>query len=71
MSDTPNPGSDEALARGCTCAVLDNAHGRGVMRDGRRVWWMHADCLLHGEVVRYEARCRLEREREEAGDERR
>jgi len=27
MSDTPNPGSDKALARGCTCAVLDNAHG--------------------------------------------
>lgn len=25
----PNPGSDEALALGCTCAVLDNHHGKG------------------------------------------
>lgn len=33
MGDTtnavPNPGSDEAILRGCICAVLDNAHGRG------------------------------------------
>lgn len=33
MSDTtsavPNPGSDEALMRGCTCPVIDNGHGRG------------------------------------------
>lgn len=26
---TPNPGSREALAMGCTCPVLDNAHGKG------------------------------------------
>lgn len=25
---TPNPGSDEALAQGCKCAVLDNNHGK-------------------------------------------
>ena len=25
----PNPGSDEALALGCTCPALDNAHGAG------------------------------------------
>ena len=25
----PNPGSDEAIAAGCTCPVLDNAHGKG------------------------------------------
>lgn len=24
----PNPGSDEAVAMGCRCAVLDNGHGR-------------------------------------------
>lgn len=25
----PNPGSDEAIAKGCTCSVLDNGHGHG------------------------------------------
>lgn len=33
MSETtsavPNPGSDAAIARGCTCSVLDNGHGHG------------------------------------------
>lgn len=28
---TPNPGSNEAIKAGCTCAVLDNAHGTGYM----------------------------------------
>lgn len=27
----PNPGSDEALAQGCTCPRMDNARGRGYM----------------------------------------
>ena len=60
----PNPGSNEALARGCKCPVLDNAHGRGVpwpRTDGRDPveypsFWTHPDCPLHGS-------------REEAGDE--
>lgn len=25
----PNPGSDEAAMRGCTCARLDNGNGKG------------------------------------------
>jgi hypothetical protein len=29
--DTPPPGSDAAIAKGCTCPVLDNAHGKGYM----------------------------------------
>lgn len=29
MTDTPKPGSNEALEMGCTCPVMDNAHGRG------------------------------------------
>ena len=29
MSKKPNPGSDEAIALGCTCPVLDNGHGHG------------------------------------------
>lgn len=28
-SALPNPGTDEALMRGCTCPVLDNHRGRG------------------------------------------
>ena len=40
----PNPGSDAALALGCTCPVLDNAHGRH--DDG--LFWIAADCPVHG-----------------------
>ena len=25
--DTPNPGSREAIEQGCTCPVMDDAHG--------------------------------------------
>lgn len=40
----PNPGSDAAIAMGCTCPVLDNGHGR--RNDGRFVYsW---DCPVHG-----------------------
>lgn len=43
----PNPGSDAALARGCTCPVLDNGHGNPEL--GRlRGFVMRADCPLHG-----------------------
>ena len=28
-SIAPSPGSDAALAMGCTCPVLDNGHGMG------------------------------------------
>jgi hypothetical protein len=44
--DTPNPGSDEALDRGCTCAVLDNNHGRLAPwpNDG---WWITEGCPVH------------------------
>lgn len=43
---TPNPGSDEAVARGCTCPVLDNRRGEGL---GRGLFWLSGDCPLHGE----------------------
>jgi len=47
---SPNPGSDEALAAGCRCPVLDNAHGRGAYRepDGTPQFWINSDCPLHG-----------------------
>ena len=41
MTDQPNPGSDEAIAKGCTCPVLDNGHGKGYFQVIR------ADCPLH------------------------
>jgi len=41
------PGSDCAIAKGCTCPVMDNNHGRGYMgMDG--VFVMSMGCPLHG-----------------------
>jgi len=53
--DKPNPGSDEAIALGCTCAVLDNNHGAG-FRWGESFpcFWQSSDCPLHGHDVREE-----------------
>lgn len=31
LRDTPNPGSDAAIAIGCKCPVMDNGRGRGYM----------------------------------------
>lgn len=49
-----NPGSDKAIAAGCTCPVLDNAHGKGLQGwpDSKRseaAFWISDDCPLHGE----------------------
>lgn len=41
----PKPGSDEAVALGCTCPVLDNGRGKG-RADGN--FWVNGDCPLHG-----------------------
>lgn len=42
---TANPGSDEAVAQGCTCPVMDNRRGAGITRD---VFWINDACPLHG-----------------------
>ena len=42
----PNPGSDAAIALGCTCPILDNGHGRGCDGTGRR-FWINAECPIH------------------------
>lgn len=48
MSDWKhNPGSREAVATGCTCPILDNAHGRGRMGLGWD-WWINLECPQHG-----------------------
>lgn len=39
----PNPGSDAAIDKGCTCPVLDNNHGRG-----EGPWWITEGCPIHG-----------------------
>jgi len=44
---TPNPGSDKAVAAGCTCAVMDNARGRGYMMQPG-IFVISMDCPLHG-----------------------
>jgi len=49
-SEMPTPGSDLALDQGCTCAVLDNAHGKGFQfgKDSGVCFHMSSDCPLHG-----------------------
>ena len=47
------PGSDEAIEAGCTCPVIDNAHGKGYMGEvtddkGQTVYIFSGDCPLHG-----------------------
>ena len=46
---TPAPGSDAAVAAGCTCPLLDNAHGAGCGsgEDGTTLYWRTAGCPLH------------------------
>lgn len=48
MSDDTflNPGSDEAIEAGCTCPVLDNAHGRGVGAEPGTQFWYTEGCPL-------------------------
>jgi len=55
--NAPNPGSDEAIARGCRCSAEDNKRGEGytVLRgddvpDDLRgtVYVVHPNCPLHG-----------------------
>lgn len=48
--DVPNPGSDEAVAAGCTCPVMDN--GRGDPEIGRiRGFYCMVDCPVHGSLA--------------------
>lgn len=43
----PNPGSIEAQHQGCTCPVLDNAHGKGLPMSSGPAWWIMEKCPLH------------------------
>jgi hypothetical protein len=46
-----NPGNPDAVAQGCTCPVMDNAHGAGAgwpTVGGGATFWITAGCPLHG-----------------------
>ena len=44
--EIPNPGSADAQAAGCQCAVLDNNRGRfAPLPEGR--WWITVGCPVH------------------------
>lgn len=49
--DVPPPGHPHAIAQGCRCPVLDNAHGRGAYVDPEHgpQYWITLDCPLHGD----------------------
>lgn len=48
MREVPNPGSDEALADGCLCPVIDNGHGRGLdVGRPERQFIFDGHCRLH------------------------
>ena len=44
----PNPGSDDAVALGCKCPVMDNCRGRGIPTDGGVCFYYSDDCPMHG-----------------------
>jgi len=45
------PGSDEAIAAGCICPILDNAHGKGFMGiEG--LYCYNGLCPIHGHLVK-------------------
>ena len=46
LRDTPNPGSDAAIAIGCTCPRMDNGRGRGYMGVAG-LFVYSADCPVH------------------------
>lgn len=43
------PGSDEAIAEGCICPVLDNSHGEGYM--GTDDYIISMVCPIHGDDI--------------------
>ena len=52
--ETPDPGSDDAVAEGCNCPVLDNHHGQGsgwAKADGKPAFWIAVNCPLHADTA--------------------
>ena len=46
-TETPPPGSDDAVAAGCLCPVHDNARGRGMPGPDGPMYWIADGCPLH------------------------
>jgi len=44
-----NPGSPEAVTKGCICPILDNSSGKGYM-GMTNVFSINLDCFLHGKT---------------------
>jgi hypothetical protein len=47
----PNPGSDAAIERGCTCPVMDNHRGQGIPTDAGTCFYYSGDCPVHSHPV--------------------
>lgn len=46
------PGSDEARKLGCSCAVMDNAYGKGRWGDGDKYgWFVTVGCVVHSPAL--------------------
>lgn len=41
------PGSEEAKKEGCTCPVMDNNNGLGILLDGSTQFWISDGCPVH------------------------
>ena len=50
----PNPGSDEALAIGCKCPVMDNCYGKGYLVPGSGSFCIAEHCPIHGKAAQDE-----------------
>ena len=46
----PDPGTDEALAAGCTCPVIDNRYGRGYLGQAG-VFVYTCGCPVHAPTI--------------------
>ena len=52
MKETaPNPGSIEALSQGCTCPIIDNHYGEGIILDEKVSHWIIKGCPLHNSIT--------------------
>jgi hypothetical protein len=50
----PNPGSADAIAAGCRCAVSDNGYGHGMPGAPPLYFWYQSDCPVHAPLFEEE-----------------
>jgi hypothetical protein len=44
----PKPGSKEAIDEGCTCPIIDNHYGQGIVLEDSVLFYYNSDCPIHG-----------------------